>query len=146
MDDILWSIDPNNDNMQNFMLRFCEYVDALKIQHNAQIDVLIDKRSENLNLQMKVRNEVFSLFKSGITNTINAGASSCRIHIAYDRPNLVYTLEFDTAGMNMTQLNNQRQRTELMERLEELDATLDFKEHKANAVFVLTVPVKNEGI
>ena len=146
MDDILWSIDPNNDSMQNFMLRFREYVDALKIQHNAQIDVLIDKRSENLNLQMKVRNEVFSLFKSGITNTINAGASNCRIHITYDRPNLVYTLEFDTAGMNMTQLNNQRQRTELMERLEELNATLDFKEHKANAVFVLTVPVKNEGI
>lgn len=146
MDDILWSIDPSNDSMKNFMLRFREYVDALKNQHNAQIDVLIDKRSENLNLRMKVRNEVFSLFKSGITNTINAGATNCRIHITYEKPSLIYTLEFDTAAINITQLTNLRQRAELLDKLEELDATLDFKEHKANAVFVLTIPVRKDGI
>ena len=146
MDDILWSIDPNNDSMENFMLRFREYVDALKNQNNVQIDALIDKRSENLHLKMKIRNDVFSLFKSGITNVVRAGGTNCRIHITYEKPSLIYTLEFDTAGMDIKQLNNLRQRTELSDRLEELDATLDFKEHKVNAVFVLTIPVRKDGL
>jgi ligand-binding sensor domain-containing protein len=146
MDDILWSIDPNNDSMENFMLRFREYIDALKSRHNVQIDVLVDKKSENLQLKMKIRNDVFGLFKSGITNVVKTGAVNCRIHITYEKPNLIYMLEFDTAAMDINQLNNLRQRNELSDKLEELNARLDFKEHLANAVFVLSIPLKRDGV
>ena len=146
MDDILWSIDPNNDSMENFMLRFREYTDALKIQHNVQIYLLVDKKAMNLQLKMKIRNDIFSLFKGGITNVVRTGGTNCRIHITYDKPNLVYTLEFDTAGMDLKQLDNLRLRNELAERLEQLNAKLDFREHKANALFVLSIPVKRDGL
>ncbi|MEI9911037.1 MAG: two-component regulator propeller domain-containing protein [Bacteroidota bacterium] len=146
MDDILWAIDPGNDSMENFMLRFREYVDALKIRHNVQVDVLVDKKATSLQLKMKMRNDIFSLFKSGITNTVRTGATNCRIHIAYEKPSLIYTLEFDTATMDMKQMNNLRLRNELTERLEELNATLDFKEHQTSAVFVLSIPVRRDGL
>jgi glucose-6-phosphate-specific signal transduction histidine kinase len=146
MDDILWSIDPNNDSMENFMLRFREYIDALRSQYNVQIDVLIDPKAKNLQLKMKIRNSVFGLFKSGITNVVRTGGTNCRAHINYEKPHLVYTLEFDTATMDMKQMNNLRQRAELMKKLEELGATLDFKEHTTNAVFVLSIPVKKDGL
>jgi hypothetical protein len=35
------------------------------------------------------------------------------MHISFERPNLLYTLEFDNAGSDMQQLNNLRQRKEL---------------------------------
>jgi ligand-binding sensor domain-containing protein len=146
MDDILWSIDPNNDSMESFMLRFREYIDALKIQYNTQVDVLVDKKTENLQLKMKIRNDVFWLFKNGITNVVKKGATNCRIHITYEKPNLVYTLEFDTEATDMKLLNNLRQRDELSKKLEELHANLDFKEHKTHAVFVLSIPVKKDGL
>ena len=59
---------------------------------------------------------------------------------------LYNSLEFDTANVDIKQINNQRQRHELLARLEELNARLDFKEHKANAVFVLKIPVKGDGL
>ncbi len=146
MDDILWSIDPSNDSMENFILRFKEYIDALKNRHKVQIDLLVDKNVEKLNLKMKVRNDVFWLFKGGISNTVKTGATNNRIHIAYEKPNLIYTLEFDTATVNIELLNNLRHRKELSDKLEDVGAKLDFKEHKANAVFVLTIPLKTNGI
>jgi Y_Y_Y domain len=146
MDDILWSIDPNNDSMENFMLRYREYIEALKNQHNVQIDLLVDKKSESLQLKMKTRNEAFSLFKSGIRNVVRTGGTNCRIHITYEKPMLVYTLQFDTASMDLAQMNNLRLRPELSERLEALNARLDFKEHKQNAVFVLSIPVRRNEL
>jgi signal transduction histidine kinase len=146
MDDILWSIDPNNDSMKNFMLRLREHMDALKSQYNVQIDILVDKKAENLELKMKIRNDVYWLFKNGITNVVRTGATNCRIHITYEKPNLIYTLEFDTATMDLKQMNNLRQRAELINRLEDLNATLDFKEHTTSAVFVLSIPVRGDGL
>jgi ligand-binding sensor domain-containing protein len=142
MDDILWSIDPNNDSMKSFVARFREYVNALKVQYSAEVDILVDKKAENLQLAMKVRNDIFWLFKSGITNALRTGGSNCSIHITYEKPNLIYTLEFDTAVLDMKQLNNIRQREELSARLEALHAKLVFKEHKKKAGFVLSIPVR----
>jgi ligand-binding sensor domain-containing protein len=146
MDDILWSIDPSNDSMKNFMLRFLEYLDALKVQYNVKIDVDIDKKAENLQLKMKIRNDVFWLFKGGITNVVRTGGTNCRINITYEKPHLIYNLAFDTTGMDLKQLNNLRQRNELSERLEEINAILDFKENASSAAFVLTIPVKGDGL
>src|SRR5215510_6018249 len=53
MDDILWGIDPNNDSMENFMLRLREHIDSLRNQYSVEIDVLIDKKAESLPLTMK---------------------------------------------------------------------------------------------
>lgn len=146
MSDILWSIDPSNDSMKNFVLRLREHIDSLKSQYNVQIDLLIEKKSEHLELKMKIRNDVYWLFKSGITNVVRTGGTNCRIHITYEKPYLIYTLQFDTANADMKQMNNLRQRNELADRLEEVHATLDYKEHSTNAVFVLKIPVKGDGL
>lgn len=146
MDDILWNIDPNNDSLEKFMLRFREYVDSLEVKYNDKVDILIEEKAERVQLKMSIRNDIFWLFKSGVTNMLRTGAKDCRVHITYEKPNLVYTLEFDTATQDKAMLNNLRHRTELAERLERLNAKLVFKEHKASAVFILSIPVKKDGL
>ncbi len=146
MNDMLWSIDPSNDSMNNFMLRFMEYVDALKTESGVQIDVLTEKNAANLRLSMQARNDIFWLFKGGITNVVKTGGKHCRIHISYEKPALVYTLEFDKTASDMQQLNNLRQRKELSDKLATLHATLDFREHSTKVVFVLRIPVKTDAL
>jgi ligand-binding sensor domain-containing protein len=146
MDDILWSIDPGNDSMENFILRYREYIDALKSQYAVQVDLLVDKKVADIQLTMKIRSDVFWLFKSGIRNIIKAGGRNCRIHIAFEKHDLIYTLEFDTAAMDIQQLNNLRQRKELTDKLKDLGASLQFKQHIANAVFVLILPIKRNEL
>ncbi len=142
MDDILWSINPENDNMESFILRFREYIDALKSQYETDIDLLVDKSAERVSLEMKRRNLIHSLFKSGITNVVRTGGKNCKIYVTYERHHLVYTMEYDTKDMDTQKMNVLRQRNELAEKLETLNATLDFKEYQAKAIFVLSIPVR----
>jgi hypothetical protein len=146
MDDILWNIDPNNDSLEKFMLRFREYVDSLEVKHNDKVDVLIDEKTERVQLKISMRNDVFWLFKNGISNMLRTGAKNCRVHITYEKPNLVYTLEFDTSTQDKALLTNLRQRTELSDKLSRLDAKLVFREHKSSAVFILSIPIKKDGL
>jgi ligand-binding sensor domain-containing protein len=140
MDDILWSIHPENDRMENFMLRFREYIEALKNRHGVQIELLVDKKVDALQLNMMVRKEVFWLFKGGIANVIKSGAGNCKIHIAYEKNYLIYTLEFENGNVDMQQLNNLRQRKELSDKLAGIDGKLDFRVHKTKSVFELSIP------
>jgi ligand-binding sensor domain-containing protein len=146
MDDILWNIDPKNDSLEKFMLRFREYVNSLEVKHNDKVDVLIDEKAERVQLKMSMRNNVFWLFKNGISNMLRTGAKNCRVHITYEKPNLVYTLEFDTATQDKALLTNLRQRTELSDKLSSLNAKLVFREHKSSASFILSIPLKKDGL
>ena len=141
MDDMLWTIDPENDNMGKIILRVREYIVGLRNRHGVQIDLLVDKNVEVLQLNMKLRKELFWLFKSGITNVVKTGGHNCRMHISFERPNLLYTLEFDTAGSDMQQLNNLRQRKELADKLKEINAKFDFQVLKTKSIFSLTIPI-----
>jgi ligand-binding sensor domain-containing protein len=146
MGDILWSIDPGNDSMESFMLRFREYINALKSQYNVQVELRSEKKAEDLQLKMKTRNDIFWLFKNSIAGVVKAGACHCHIHITNEKSNLVYTIEFDTDGINVNQLNTLGEQSELSGKLEELNAKIDLKVHKSKAVFVLTIPVKKSEL
>lgn len=141
MEDILWSIDPRNDSMENFLLRFREYIDAMKSQHQVSIDMLVDKQALGLKLKMEKRSDIFALFKGGINTTVRTGGDNFRIHISCEKGYLAYVLEFDTSKSDMVQLHNLRQRNELQERLQRLGAELIFRERGTQAEFDVRIPV-----
>ena len=142
MDDMLWSINPDNDNMQKTIERFKEHIDGLRSRYNKDIDLLVDEKVAGLNLNMKLRQNIFWMLKSGSTNIIRTGAKHCHIHIGLKKPNLIYTLEFDSSDTDMLQLNNLLQRQELASKLEEVNAKLDIQLHKTRSVIELSVPVQ----
>ncbi len=141
MDDMLWGINPDNDSMQKTIERVKEHIDALRNRYNISIDLLVDEKVTALNLNMKLRQNVFWLLKSGSTNIVRTGAADCRFHIGYKKPNLTYTLEFDSSNTDMLQLNNLLQRQELANKLQEVNAVLNIQLHKTRSVIELAVPV-----
>jgi len=141
LDDMLWTINPDNDSTEKMMLRLKEFIEALKSKYNVQAYLLVDKKAESLDLNMKQRKDIFWLYRGGIENVIKCGGDNCRLHITYERPTLIYTLEFDIAKVDLQQLTNLRQRNELTEKLSKLKATLDVETHKMSHVFILKIPV-----
>lgn len=141
LDDMLWSISPENDSMQKTIERFREHIDSLRNRYDVSISLLTDEKVENLKLNMKLRQHIFWLLKGGSTNIINTGAIDCKIHIGFEKPNLIYTLEFNNRHSDMQQLNNLLQRQELAARLEEVNGIIKVKVNKTISVIVLTVPV-----
>ncbi len=141
VEDMMWAIAPENDSMQKALDRLKERVDALCNKHNVSIDLLIDKKVETLNLNMKQRQDIYWFLKNGITNITHTGAANIRMHLALEKMMLVYTLEFDNSNMDMLQFNNLIQRKELADKLKEVDGVVNMSTIKTNSVIELKVPV-----
>jgi ligand-binding sensor domain-containing protein len=67
MDDILWSIDPENDSMKKSLLRIKEVTEGFGTTYNANIDLTVEDKVQTLRLDMKVRHELFFFYKETIS-------------------------------------------------------------------------------
>lgn len=141
LDDMLWSLDPENDAMEKTVSRIREYADALMQRSGAVIELLIDKKVEHLQLNMKVRHEAFLLFKEGLRSLVDAGTKFCIVHLTAERGKLLFTIEFENDHCDMQKLNNLLQRRDLEERLDALDAKLHVQLHKSKSMFMLQLPL-----
>src|SRR6185295_5052927 len=70
MDDMLWSIDPANDNMEKTILRMREFVEALMSRHGVNIQMQVDKKIQSLKPDMKSRHEFFLIFKETLLEMV----------------------------------------------------------------------------
>lgn len=140
MDDMLWNIDPMNDSMPPLILRLQEFIDSMRNRHGVHIDLLVDKTAAKLPLPMKLRKEIYWLFRNGINTVIKTGGTNCRVYVTFEKPMLVYLLEFDTIHTDMQQLTNLRQRQELADKLQSINAKLELQVHQQNAIFILKIP------
>ena len=141
MDDMLWSIKPENDSIEKAIERITEHIDALRNQYGIKINLLVDKKVQALKLDMRLRKNIFWLFKSGSTNIVRSGATDCNIHIGIQKQNLIYTLEFNTTEMDMQQMNNLLQRQELANKLKEVNGVISAQLQNTRSVIELTIPV-----
>jgi len=67
MDDMLWSIDPQNDSMKKNLLRIKEVTEGLRISYNASVDLIVDHKVQDLQLDMKLRYELFFFYKEAMS-------------------------------------------------------------------------------
>lgn len=67
MDDMLWSIDPVNDNMRKTILRIRELTEGLMNAYSCDIDLIIDHKVEKLELDMKQRHDFIFFYKEAVS-------------------------------------------------------------------------------
>ncbi|HMF70968.1 MAG TPA: two-component regulator propeller domain-containing protein, partial [Flavitalea sp.] len=86
MDDMFWSIDPANDNMEMTLLRMNEFVSAMRHRHSANIEMVVDEKVSTINLDMKARYEFYVIFRRVLrTVASNSMANQILINIDYDK-------------------------------------------------------------
>ncbi len=141
MDDMLWSLDANNDNMKKTVERMREYIEAMNNRHGAYIDMLVDRNVEQLKLNMKLRHDAFLLFKEGVHNLVQTGITICHIHIGLEKQELIFTMQFDTECCDMQKLNNLFHRHDMEKRIDSMNAEMDVQVHKNNTMVLLKIPL-----
>jgi ligand-binding sensor domain-containing protein len=141
MDDMLWSIDPENDSMQKTVLRMKEYVAALNSRHNSSFEILVDEKVDMLNLNMQLRHEAFLLFKESMNSLVKAGASGCKIHVRPEKNSLLYAIEFRNACCDMQQVTNLLHSQAMKKRADSIKSSLNVDIQKTTALLTLKVPV-----
>ena len=141
MEDMLWSLSPDNDSMQKTVERMREYIDELQNKYGVAIIMTVDKKVPSLELNMKLRYEALLVFKEGIKNLVQCGTKYCDIQIGFSKNNLIFTMQFQNSFCNIPQLHQVLHRYDLEKHLESIGASLKVEVHKTNSTLILHVPV-----
>lgn len=141
MDDMLWSIDPQNDSMQKTLLRMLEYVDALVNRHGANIDILVDEQVRSLELNMKSRHEMLLIFKEVLRNLVQASTGShILVNIDQVKSKLSLKIQDDGVYGGESDIFTAGVLNMLEKRTQSLRAEIDIHADKNGASVVLLVP------
>src|SRR5690606_26045437 len=121
MSDIVWAINPANDNFEKVKLRMKEF--AAEILEPAGINYFFeeDKSEEGIVLNIEKRKDLYMLFKEAITNAAKySEATEVNIIIKIVNKKLLFTvvdngIGFDTEALQQGNgLRNMRTRAEQM--------------------------------
>jgi signal transduction histidine kinase len=121
MDDIVWSINPENDNMQKIISRMRQFATEVLEPKNIELDFLIDEQTKELHLNMQEKRDLFLVFKEAINNIAKyANATLVKTKLSLNNNKLVLYIEDNGEGFDIENadggngLNNMQKRAEAL--------------------------------
>lgn len=141
MDDMLWSIHPENDTMEKTLLRLSEFIDSLQSRYEARINLVVDNKVRSLKLDMDTRHNCFLLLKATLRAVVeDAGGRNTTLQIEHTRSSLLLKIRDYTAtapgGHSFA-----RRIAEMNERASSINAELDVQTDSKGISVIVLVPL-----
>ncbi len=140
MDDMLWSIDPQNDSMKKTMLRIKELTDGMRSSYDVDIDLIVDHKVQTLELDMKLRHEIFFFYKESMTFLLDHTSCS-QIFVNINQVKTKMLIEI-LSECQMTEDFKSRFQKMIARRAEALSGTVDVIADSRSFSVVLYLPLK----
>jgi ligand-binding sensor domain-containing protein len=126
MDDMIWSINPENDELQYTITRMRKYAAQVQSQYNVEISFNVDKKVRELKLHMDKRHEFFQIYKEALLNAgMHAKSHFAAVSILYEKSTLKMTITDDGKGFDTEEISFGRGLNEMRKRAVLLKATLN---------------------
>jgi ligand-binding sensor domain-containing protein/two-component sensor histidine kinase len=101
MDDIVWSINPKNDHLNNLLLRIKRFAAALFEAKNIDYSIEIQDDVKDILLPMEYRQHIYLIMKEAINNVVKyARAGFVSIRVGRDHSCLAVTIEDNGIGFS----------------------------------------------
>jgi signal transduction histidine kinase len=140
MDDMLWTLDPQNDSMEKTILRMKEYAEAIQNTFSMKVEMEVDEKIKSLNPDMKVRHEIFLIFKKSlrsIAEEANGNGSLSIINIDYTAKKLL--LKIQNSEVHFSNGNARQTIQEISQRADLIKAELDIQNDSKGVSLILMV-------
>ncbi|MBC7902126.1 MAG: hypothetical protein H7Y27_01825 [Gemmatimonadaceae bacterium] len=146
MDDILWSIQPENDSMEKMLLRMQEYTEALKNHHGIQINMQVEERVRTMKMEMNVRHQFLLIFKEGLRTVIETlHGTQTLINIDILRNRLFLKVQ-DLSVSDSANAEAAESFESMRKRADSIDADLDIQSDSNKVSFIVSLPVISPSI
>jgi ligand-binding sensor domain-containing protein len=100
MDDIVWSINPRNDSLENLLLRIKRFAAALFEAKNIEYNIEIQENVKKIHLAMDYRQHIYLFMKEAINNVVkHADASLASITVSYQDDQLKLEIKDNGKGL-----------------------------------------------
>ena len=142
MDDMLWSINPANDSMKNTINRIKELTNGLMSGNDIDIELMLDNKLEEQELDMKLRHDIYFLYKEAVTFFAKNGQfRQIFVNLKYKKQTLMIEILSERPEQNQLDFESQLNRT-LKKRAEHLSVEYHFSMEAKHSLLVLTIPLK----
>lgn len=143
MDDIVWSINPMNDNMQKITARMREFATGVLEAKNIEFSFRVDPQVQDLRLDMEARRDFFLLFKEAINNLAKySQCNNATIDISIARNKLLMKISDDGIGFDVNNSDGGNGLTNMQKRAQSLNGRLEIESKKqAGTTVKLVVPL-----
>jgi hypothetical protein len=141
LDDMMWSIHPENDSMRQTLSRIREITDNVMSTHEVDIDLIVDHQLQSLNLDMKLRYELFFFYKDAITFIVESiECSQLFVNFALVKNRLLLEI-LSECGVEIVNFETRFRKT-VQRRVAEMNGALDVTADNRNFSIVLSVTVR----
>jgi signal transduction histidine kinase/ligand-binding sensor domain-containing protein len=143
MDDIVWSIKPNNDNMQKIIARMREYASSILEPKDIDIHFSVDENIFSLKLDMETRRDMFLIFKEAINNSAKySQCSEIEIRLNYENKKLTVSISDNGKGFDVQKADSGNGLGNMTKRAEALHGSITIQSKEGNGThIILLVPV-----
>src|SRR5688572_1929723 len=101
MDDIVWSINPNNDSIENLMLRIKRFASQLFEAKEIDYSINIDNSIHKARLDMETRQHIYLIMKEAINNLVKySNCTKAGIRVKYESGHLLIGIDDNGKGFN----------------------------------------------
>jgi len=98
--DIVWAINPENDNWNSFLAKCRRFASDLIESKNIRYDFEINKKPKG-RMRMEIRQNLWLMFKEIVTNAVrHSGASKINISFNYDKKMLIVKVQDNGDGFD----------------------------------------------
>lgn len=137
MSDIVWTIRPDNDKLENMVVRMREYVSHTLECKNIDVIFDVDKDILQQTLAMEQRRDFFLVFKEAVNNAAKyAQATAVAIRLTRENNNLQLTVSDNGKGFDTSRVTSTNGLRSMRERSTALGATLQIKSAPQNGTTI----------
>lgn len=144
MNDVLWSIDPQNDSMPRTIERIHEVAQAMRSRHEAEVSINLDKNVPTLNLNMRIRHEFIIIYKLAMVTLIEKrNAKAVQVNLEYQKG--ILKMGVTAPGLKINRHSNEvgRNLSEMEKRARSISALLTILEDAGGATIILKLSIGN---
>ena len=107
MSDIVWAIKPDNDKLENMVIRMREYIAHTLEPKNIRTQFIIDEKALDKSIGMEQRRDFFLIFKEAINNAAKyADCSLVKIDLTSVNGNIKMTIADDGIGFDAQRITS----------------------------------------
>jgi signal transduction histidine kinase len=96
--DIVWTVDPNNDDTTSLLERMQTFVKDICASNNIKLNLDMVDFNTQINLSMDVRKNVYLIFKEAVYNSVKHGKTS-ELSIRFSSEDKNHILEITDTGL-----------------------------------------------
>jgi signal transduction histidine kinase len=101
MDDIVWSINPRNDSLENLLIRVRHFATTLFEARDIDYTIEIQPNIHEVKLPMDYRQHIYLVLKEGINNLVKyAEATHAFLQVSFDQRHLELCVRDNGRGFN----------------------------------------------